>query len=421
MANFKGIWRGTKNFVKLAGRFMNRAIKSVNVKRLEESAARRKNELTKNKHLTYTKDTTVTPAKESWTVNTKTTKGKDVSPKKQQKRQQKVDEKVKKIQEIEEKGKTATRNRNKTRAVTDAEKSNYRDSAVQAKVAKRNAAADKVGNVLYKTGRFTKKASPYVGVAAASGFGLQPLNNALGDYESRKANKEYNDNMKDRYYGNESVESTSPTPENNSNQEQEDITQSDSTQKQSAPVSNQQGETNSASNETNSEESVETPESTQDSNSTYKVESGDTLSKIAAENNTTVENLMALNSDIKNPDLIYEGQNIKLTGTPSEEEKIDAQSRISSRKKARKARKKAAAEEAAENTSTKNTEQSNAEEDLNTTLDRKYPYEYRKKQADAFVQDYVNRLRNGADPYSQEEFDKNWGKWLIDNYKPLNN
>lgn len=44
---------------------------------------------------------------------------------------------------------------------------------------------------------------------------------------------------------------------------------------------------------------------------TYAVKYGDTLSKIAKENNTTVEKLVALNN-IKNKNLIYVGQIIKL-------------------------------------------------------------------------------------------------------------
>lgn len=45
--------------------------------------------------------------------------------------------------------------------------------------------------------------------------------------------------------------------------------------------------------------------------STYKVKSGDTLSKIAANHNTTVAKLVKLNK-IKDPDKIYVGQKIKL-------------------------------------------------------------------------------------------------------------
>jgi len=44
----------------------------------------------------------------------------------------------------------------------------------------------------------------------------------------------------------------------------------------------------------------------------YTVVSGDTLSAIASNNNTTVEKLVKLN-DIQNPDIIYVGQKILLT------------------------------------------------------------------------------------------------------------
>ena len=44
----------------------------------------------------------------------------------------------------------------------------------------------------------------------------------------------------------------------------------------------------------------------------YKVKKGDTLSKIAKENNTTVEKLVKINN-IKNPNLIYVGQKIRIS------------------------------------------------------------------------------------------------------------
>ena len=44
---------------------------------------------------------------------------------------------------------------------------------------------------------------------------------------------------------------------------------------------------------------------------TYTVKSGDTLSKIAKDNNTTVEKLVKINN-IENANLIYTGQVIKL-------------------------------------------------------------------------------------------------------------
>src|SRR5699024_2657249 len=50
--------------------------------------------------------------------------------------------------------------------------------------------------------------------------------------------------------------------------------------------------------------------------STYKVKSGDTLSGIAAKFNTTAKNLQNLNG-ISNPNKIYAGQTLKVTGTAS--------------------------------------------------------------------------------------------------------
>ena len=51
---------------------------------------------------------------------------------------------------------------------------------------------------------------------------------------------------------------------------------------------------------------------------TYKVKSGDTLSGIAKSNNTTVDALLKLNPNIKNPNLIYAGQSINLSSpTPT--------------------------------------------------------------------------------------------------------
>ena len=44
----------------------------------------------------------------------------------------------------------------------------------------------------------------------------------------------------------------------------------------------------------------------------YIVKSGDTLSAIAVKHHTTVKNLLALNPKIKNPDLIYVGDAIRL-------------------------------------------------------------------------------------------------------------
>ena len=47
-------------------------------------------------------------------------------------------------------------------------------------------------------------------------------------------------------------------------------------------------------------------------NVTYTVKSGDTLIGIASKYNTTVEKLARINN-IKNPNLIYPGQKIKVT------------------------------------------------------------------------------------------------------------
>ena len=44
----------------------------------------------------------------------------------------------------------------------------------------------------------------------------------------------------------------------------------------------------------------------------YTVKQGDTLSAIAVKHHTTVNNLLALNPKIKNPDLIYVGDTIRL-------------------------------------------------------------------------------------------------------------
>ncbi|AMR58251.1 peptidoglycan hydrolase [Bacillus phage vB_BsuP-Goe1] len=49
---------------------------------------------------------------------------------------------------------------------------------------------------------------------------------------------------------------------------------------------------------------------------TYVVKKGDTLSGIATKNKTTVEKLLRLNPQIKNPNKIYVGQNIN-TGSPA--------------------------------------------------------------------------------------------------------
>ena len=46
--------------------------------------------------------------------------------------------------------------------------------------------------------------------------------------------------------------------------------------------------------------------------STYKVKKGDTLSGIAARNGLTLDQLLALNPQIKNPNLIHTGDEITL-------------------------------------------------------------------------------------------------------------
>lgn len=48
--------------------------------------------------------------------------------------------------------------------------------------------------------------------------------------------------------------------------------------------------------------------------STYKIKSGDTLSGIAQKYNTSVSTLMGLNPYIKNANLIYTGNTLKLPG-----------------------------------------------------------------------------------------------------------
>jgi hypothetical protein len=50
----------------------------------------------------------------------------------------------------------------------------------------------------------------------------------------------------------------------------------------------------------------------------YKIKKGDNLTKIAKANNTTVEELLKANPKIKNPNLIYAGENLKIpTNTPT--------------------------------------------------------------------------------------------------------
>ena len=52
--------------------------------------------------------------------------------------------------------------------------------------------------------------------------------------------------------------------------------------------------------------------------SSYTIQSGDTLSEIAAQNNTTVEELMAHNPQINDPNLIYAGHQLNIPGQNAE-------------------------------------------------------------------------------------------------------
>ena len=47
-------------------------------------------------------------------------------------------------------------------------------------------------------------------------------------------------------------------------------------------------------------------------NDYYTIQSGDTLSAIAARFGTTINKLMSLNPQIKNPNLIYAGKTIRI-------------------------------------------------------------------------------------------------------------
>jgi LysM repeat protein len=63
-----------------------------------------------------------------------------------------------------------------------------------------------------------------------------------------------------------------------------------------------------------------------ESASTYTVKSGDTLSEIAEQHGTTVDELVSLNG-IENHDLIHPGQELKLKEEPAAEEKQPAEAR----------------------------------------------------------------------------------------------
>lgn len=67
--------------------------------------------------------------------------------------------------------------------------------------------------------------------------------------------------------------------------------------------------------DTKTTSSTKTKSASNSGSSTYTVKSGDTLSEIAQANDTTVKQLMALNSGIKNANEISVGQKIKLPGT----------------------------------------------------------------------------------------------------------
>src|SRR5690625_1969488 len=74
---------------------------------------------------------------------------------------------------------------------------------------------------------------------------------------------------------------------------------------------------------------VESEDKPQTSDSVHIVKSGDTLSQIAVDNSTTVDELVKLNN-IDNPDLIVVGQNIKLPGGSATEFKVGQKVKIKS-------------------------------------------------------------------------------------------
>lgn len=63
--------------------------------------------------------------------------------------------------------------------------------------------------------------------------------------------------------------------------------------------------------------SRETSKSKSNTKTTYTVKKGDVLSEIAKKNKTSVEKLLLLNPSIKNPNKIYVGQKIVLSGSTS--------------------------------------------------------------------------------------------------------
>lgn len=76
-------------------------------------------------------------------------------------------------------------------------------------------------------------------------------------------------------------------------------------------------------------EMVESEDKPQTSANVHIVKSGDTLSQIAVDNNTTVDELVKLNN-IDNPDLIVVGQKIKLPGGSDAEFKVGQKVKIKS-------------------------------------------------------------------------------------------
>ena len=75
-------------------------------------------------------------------------------------------------------------------------------------------------------------------------------------------------------------------------------------------------------NETPDEPAIEEPEESSDEPVTYAIQSGDTLSEIAARYNTTVDELVELNG-IDNPDLIYPGNEITVKAGSSRDDDCD--------------------------------------------------------------------------------------------------
>ena len=79
---------------------------------------------------------------------------------------------------------------------------------------------------------------------------------------------------------------------------------------------------NGFSSDTADEPAIEEPEESSDEPVTYVIQSGDTLSEIAARYNTTVDELVELNG-IDNPDLIYPGNEIIVKAGSSRDDDCD--------------------------------------------------------------------------------------------------